>query len=99
MIKRKRKWTMTDGVTRNAGQGPRIYRSDMDAFLTFCERNGHKTRKHPDLFTDGWQVQHKGHWMSLLWNKSWARYTADWRLSLIVQSFAAEAAAPEKGQP
>jgi len=86
----QRKWTMRDGVTRNAGQGPRIGRVDMASFLAFCECNGHKTRKHPDPLTEGWQVQHKGHWMSLLWNKSWERYTADRRLSLIVQSFAAE---------
>jgi hypothetical protein len=88
-MKASRKWTMPDGVTRNAGQGPHIYPADLVAFLSFCEHNGHETRQHPDPFTNGWQVAHKGHWMSVLWNKSWKRYTADRRLSLIVQSFAA----------
>lgn len=98
-MKPQRKWTMSDGVTRNAGQGPWIERSDMNEFLAFCERNGHKTRSHPNGFTDCWQVRHDGHWMAMPWNKSWERYTADRRLSLIIQSFAAETSITKVKKP
>lgn len=89
-----RKWTTTHGA-RDASQGPWVDRSDLSSFLKFCVANGHITREHPDPWIDGWQVEHKGHWMSLLWNKSRKRYTADRRLSLIVQSFATQ----KKEQP
>ena len=85
----KKKWTMEDGKTRAASEGPWIAREDVQQFLTFCAANGHGTRPHPDAFIDAHQVQHKGHWMGLIWNKSFRRYTADRRLSLLVQSFAA----------
>lgn len=84
-----KKWTCSDGKTRNAGQGPWVDREDVQQFLAFCNENGHVTRTHPDPFIEAHQVRHKGHWMGLIWNKAWKRFTADRRLSLLVQSFAA----------
>lgn len=83
---------MPDGKTRNAGAGPWIAREDAKAFLAFCEQNGHATREHPGLMSSGYQIQHAGHWMGLLWNKSFRRFTADRRLTLLVQSFASSKA-------
>lgn len=85
----RRKWTMPDNKTRAASEGPWIAICDVADFIAFCEANGHTTRKHTDPFRDGYQVRHAGHWMGLLRNKSFGRYTADRRLSLVVQSFAA----------
>lgn len=82
-------WTMPDGKTRNAGSGPWIASEDIGDFLVFCRENGHQTRRHDDLWREGYMVRHDGHWMAVLWNKAFRRYTADRRLSLIVQSFAA----------
>lgn len=70
-----------------------IKREDATAFRQFCEANGHATRDHADPFKDGFQVRHKGHWLAVVWSKAWARYTADKRLGLLVQSFAAGKAA------
>jgi hypothetical protein len=75
---------------RDASQGPWITSCDIEQFLTFCRSNGHQTREHPDLWTTGYQIRLQGHWMSLLWNKSFKRYTADRRLTLLVQSFAVD---------
>lgn len=80
--------TMPDGKTRDACAGPWIALDDMRQFRVFCAANGHEVREHPGLCSDGYQVRHRGHWMGLLWNKHTRRYTADRRLSLIVQSFA-----------
>lgn len=84
---------MPDGKTRAASKGPWIAAFDRAAFLAFCEAQGHETREHPGLCSNGYQVRHQGHWMGLLWNKHFKRYTADRRLSLLVQSFAATKAA------
>lgn len=84
----RRKWTMPDNKTRAASEGPWIAIEDAAAFIAFCEAQGHATRKHHD----GYQVRHTGHWMGLTRNESFGRYTADRRLSLVVQSFAAKAA-------
>ena len=85
-----KKYTMPDGKTRDASAGPWVARKDVKAFLDFCESNGHETRLHPGLWaTEGHQIRHAGHWMSILWNKSFKRFTADRRLGLLVQSFAA----------
>lgn len=89
-MEHKRKWTMTNGKTRDAGTGPWVAGAQVQQFLEFCVQNGHKTRDHSDIFVHGYQIYHNGHWMALIWNKSFMRYTADRRLSLIVQSFAAE---------
>lgn len=67
-----------------------VLRADVPSFRAFCERNGHPTREHTDPFKDGFQVRHKGHWMALVWSKSWNRYSADSRLGLLMQSWAAE---------
>jgi len=67
-----------------------IKREDVAVFRAFCEANGHATRDHTDPFRDGFQVRHQGHWMAVVWSKPWNRYTADRRLGLLVQSFAAE---------
>lgn len=85
----KKPHTMPDGKTRNACAGPWVAPEDMQRFLVFCGTNGHGVREHTGLCSDGYQVRHQGHWMGLLWNKHTRRYTADRRLSLIVQSFAA----------
>lgn len=85
----RRKWTMPDNKTRAASEGPWIAIEHVTAFITFCEAQGHETRKH----RDGYQVRHAGHWMGLMHNKAFGRYTADRRLSLVVQSFAAIAKA------
>ena len=92
-----KRWTMPDGKTRNAGEGPWITRTDLQPFLAFCREHGHKTREHTDLWREGHQIRHQGHWMSLLWNKAFVRYTADRRLSLLVQSFSASKATGQKG--
>jgi hypothetical protein len=63
------------------------------------EQHGHQTREHPGLNSRGYQVQHAGHWMPLLWNSAFKRYTADRRLSLLVQSFAASKPANYKAEP
>ena len=73
-----------------AHEGPWVSRDDIKAFLAFCAENGHATREHSGLSSTGYQVQHAGHWMGVVWNKAWRRFTADRRLSLIVQSFAAQ---------
>jgi hypothetical protein len=86
----KKPYTMPDGKTRDACAGPWVALEDARKFLQFCSANGHETREHPGLNSDGYQVRHQGHWMGLLWNKHMRRYTADRRLSLIVQSFAAQ---------
>lgn len=65
-----------------------IRRENLPAFRAFCEASGHATREHTDPFKDGIQVRHQGHWMALVWSKSWERYSVDARLGLIVQSFA-----------
>lgn len=70
-----------------------IKREDAAAFRQFCEENGHATRDHTDPFKDGFQVHHQGHWMAVVWSMPWNRFTADKRLSLLVQSFAASKSA------
>jgi hypothetical protein len=85
----KKPHTMPDGKTRNACAGPWISLEDMPKFLDFCAANGHETRLHRGIDSTGHQVKHQGHWMALPWNRNTKRYTADRRLSLIVQSFAA----------
>ena len=87
-----KRWTMPDGKTRNAGEGPWITSADLQPFLAFCLEHGHKTRQHASH-----QIQHQGHWMSLSWNKAFVRYTADRRLSLLVQSFAASKTTGQEG--
>lgn len=74
---------------RDASTGPWVSVEDKDKFLEFCKETGHETKEHSNPFTRGYMVRHKGHWMAILYNKNWKRYTADKRLSLIVQSFAA----------
>ncbi len=75
-----------------------IKREDVAAFRQFCEAQGHATRRHTDPFKDAFQVRHKGHWMAVVWSKPWNRYTADKRLGLLVQSFAAAKTA-QPGEP
>jgi hypothetical protein len=89
---KKKKWTMPDGKTRSAAEGPWIASDDIRPFLAWLTTQGIEWREHPGLMSNGYQVRHDGHWMGLLWNKNWRRYTADRRLTLIVQSFAAEKA-------
>ena len=87
----KKPYTMPDGKTRSAGSGPWISREAVKEFLSFCESKGLKTREHPDLWTTGnYQVQFSGHWMSLLWNKSFKRFTVDRRLEQLVREFKAK---------
>lgn len=83
-----KKPSVIDGKTRNASEGPWIAVERFEAFIEFCERNGHPTREHPDPWITAKQIFHNGHWMAVIWNKRFMRYTADRRLSLVVQSFA-----------
>lgn len=83
-----KKHTMPDGKTRAASEGPWVASEKVEAFLDFCDANDHATRAHPDPFIIAYQVKHQGHWMSVIWNKNFNRYTVDRRLSLMVQSFA-----------
>lgn len=92
-----KRWTMPDGRTRNACAGPWVSSDALADFLVFCARNGHETRGHTGIGSRGYQIRHQGHWMGLLWNKNTMRYTADRRLSLLVQSFSAERAASQEG--
>lgn len=87
---RKKKWTMPDGKTRAASEGPWIASDDVRPFLSWLTIQGYQWREHPGMMSSGYQIHHDGHWMGLLWNKHMRRYTADRRLALIVQSFAAE---------
>lgn len=64
-----------------------ILREDRDAFLAFCEKEGHKTRHNKDPFRDAYDIRHGNHWMAIIWNNATKRYSADRRLNLIVQSF------------
>lgn len=93
------KYTLDDGKTRAAGAGPWIVRADLNRFLEFCAAEGHGTRPHPDVFRDAHQIQYAGHWMSLIWNKSFSRYTADKRMAPLVQSFAAAKEQPVNAAP
>lgn len=81
----KKPYTMKDGKTRDASCGPWVSLSDVAGFVSFCRQNGHAVRE----AEKGYQVQHQGHWMGLVWNSGFKRYTADRRLSSIAQSFAA----------
>ncbi len=81
---------------RSAAAGPWVKSADFDAFCGHLTARGIQHREHADPFIRGIQVHHDGHWMAVQWNKNWKRYTADRRLSLIVQSFAAERAATAK---
>ena len=83
----KKTWAMPDGKTRNAGKGPWVASENIDLFLSYCRKNGHETRPHPDVWREGYQVRHQGHWMALLWNNGFSRYTADRRLYELVQDF------------
>lgn len=74
---------------RSAAAGPWIALEDCGPFREWLTKQGILWREHPGLQSKGYQVQHGGHWMALLWNKNFKRYTADRRLSLLVQSFAA----------
>lgn len=94
-----KKWTMPDGKTRAASEGPWVSLKDCRAFREWLTSKGVEWRKHPGLMSEGYQVRHQGHWMGLLWNKGFKRYTADRRLSLIVQSFAAEKAESDQRDP
>jgi len=76
--------------TRSASDGPWVDQKDIAAFRVFCEKNGRATRENTGLLQDGFQVKHQGHWMALSWNRAFKRYTADRRLSLLVQSFATQ---------
>lgn len=79
---------------RNPQEGPWV--DDMRAFTAYLDRRCIAHRDHTNPMQKGIQVQHAGHWMGVLWNKHFKRYTADRRLALIVQSFAAERAAQGK---
>ena len=74
---------------RKASEGPWIAREHINTFQVFCKEQGYEVRENPGLLQGGFQVHHRGHWMTLSWNKSFKRYTADRRLTLVVQSFAA----------
>lgn len=82
----KKQFTMKDGKTRSAATGPWIDASDATKFIAFCKTHGHDIRNEGSHV--GFQVRHQGHWMRVSWNSAWGRYTADRRLTLIVQSFA-----------
>ena len=92
----KKPHTMPDGKTRNAGQGPWIALEDCRPFREWLTDQGIAWRVHPGMLSDGYQVRHAGHWMGLLWNKGFRRYTADRRLALIGQSFAASTTANDR---
>lgn len=80
---------MPDGKTRAASQGPWIASGDCQQFLGWLTAQGIGWREHTGLWSNGYQVRHDGHWMALLWNKSFRRYTADRRLEAIVRGFRA----------
>lgn len=77
---------------RDAGVGPWISIENIREFCQWLTDNNIRWRDHVGAMSRGYQVRHDGHWMALLWNKGFQRYTADRRLSLIVQSFASERA-------
>jgi hypothetical protein len=72
---------------RDAGVGPWLESRDVQAFLVFCHKNGYVTRPHSNPWIDAHQIKFKGHWMGIVFNKTYKRYTVDKRLSLVVQSF------------
>jgi hypothetical protein len=75
---------------RDASKGPWLDSKDVQAFLVFCSKKGYATRGHTNVWIDAHQVKFQGHWMSITFNKNYKRYTADKRLSLVVQSFLTE---------
>lgn len=75
--------------SRDASTGPYVSSEDRRSFLDYCIAGGMDVRDHPDPFRRGAQVYYQGHWMSLLWNKSFRRYTVDKRLAVIVQQWSA----------
>jgi hypothetical protein len=59
----------------------------LEAFEAFASTNGHATRPHSSLYVNGMQVKVGQHWMAVVWNKNWKRYTADIRLKQLVDAF------------
>lgn len=74
---------------RTASVGPWIALGDLDLFSSFCVSSGYTVRVPVSLNSD-LDVYFEGHWMSVRWNKNNRRYTADRRLSSIVQKFVSE---------
>jgi hypothetical protein len=88
-----KRYTMEDGKTRAAGRGPWVSADDCRNFLGWLTAQGISWREHTGLGSRGYQVRHDGHWMGLLWNKGFRRYTADRRLENIVRRFVESKAA------
>jgi hypothetical protein len=59
----------------------------VDEFEQFLNAHSIVTRPHPTLNTAGFQAHHSGHWMAVVWNKNWKRYTVDSRLATFVTQF------------
>lgn len=77
---------------RDPLEGPWVSVSDIERFEAWCKAHGYQTRQ-PKGITNptqtGFEIRHQGNWMGIRWNRGTERYTADRRLSLVVQSFAA----------
>jgi hypothetical protein len=58
----------------------------LEAFSEFARNNGYEVRPHTSVFA-GIQVKVGPHWMAVVWNKNWKRYTADIRMKHLVDNF------------
>ncbi|NCQ51837.1 hypothetical protein GW796_08080 [archaeon] len=59
----------------------------MSSFENHCNDFGYKIRPHSSLTQIGIQVLKDGHWMGVVWNKNFKRYTVDIRMKELVDSF------------
>lgn len=64
-----------------------IDRGQLTEFTWYLNSRGVKTRDHSSLHAQGIQAFKDGHWMAIVWNKNWRRYTVDQRLGQFVQDF------------
>ena len=60
---------------------------ELDAFCDFAHNSGYDVRPHSSLYATGIQVKVGPHWMAVVWNKNWKRYTADIRMKDLVDKF------------
>lgn len=60
---------------------------ELGNFATFLCGSGFDIRQDPNPFTNGIQVRRNGHWMGIIWNKAWKRYTVDSRLKDLLERY------------
>ena len=66
-----------------------IESGQLTSFTWYLNSRGVETRNHSSPYVTGIQALKDGHWMAVVWNKNWRRYTVDRRLAEYVQDFGA----------